>query len=169
MDDNLLLWRIERFGISVSNEKFTHSVFHKKTDSNAELTIDLAGQPGAVVSSIRGFSLANLKTDELGYSFGWTFEPTEKFSSNFEVKISSLNSEYTLQNHYQAGLINSLRQVAEKTKISTSAICSLLNGKRKLGLTFLEILKGPCPRKVTIGARRIFLYLPDYGLTFSLL
>ena len=108
LDDNLLFsGESERFGISVSNEKFTHSVFHKKTDSNAELTIDLAGQPGSVVSSIRGFSLANLKTDELGYSFGWTFEPTEKFSSNFEVKISSLNSDYTLQNHYQAGLINS--------------------------------------------------------------
>ena len=91
----------------MSDSKFNHSFFYKKTDSNAKLTVDLTGRPGAIVSSIKGFSLANLNTDEFGYSFGWTVETTEKFSSSLEIKISSLKSEYVLQNRYQAGLINS--------------------------------------------------------------
>ena len=108
MDDNLLLsGESERFGISFSNEKFSHSFFHKKTESSAELTIDFIGKPGAIVSSIKGFSLANLNTDEFGYSFGWPADSTEKFSSSLDIKISSLKSEYILQNRYQAGLINS--------------------------------------------------------------
>ena len=58
LDDNLLLsGESERFGISFSNEKFSHSFFHKKTESSAELTIDLIGKPGAIVSSIKVFHL----------------------------------------------------------------------------------------------------------------
>ena len=103
LDDNLLLsGESERFGISFSNEKFSHSFFHKKTESSAELTIDFIGKPGAIVSSIKGFSLATLNTDEFGYSFGWAADSTEKFSSTFDIKISSLNSEYILQNRYQS-------------------------------------------------------------------
>ena len=108
LDDNLLLsGESERFGISLSDAKFSHSFFYKKTDSNAKLAVDLTGRPGAIVSSIKGFSLAKLNTDEFGYSFGWVADSSEKFSSSLEIKISSLKSEYLLQNRYQAGLINS--------------------------------------------------------------
>ena len=114
LDETLLLsGESERFGISVSDAEFSHSVFHKKTKSSAEITIDLTGKPGAIVSSIEGFSLAHLNTDEFGYSFGWAADATEKFSSTFDIKISSLNSEYVLQNRYQAGLINS-REISHR-------------------------------------------------------
>ena len=114
LDNNLLLsGESKRFGISFSNAKFSHSFFHKYAESNAKLTVDLTGRPGAIVSAIKGFSLAKLNTDEFGYSFGWAANSTEKFSSSFDIKISSLNSEYVLQNHYQAGLINS-REISHK-------------------------------------------------------
>ena len=137
MDDNLLLTgESERFGISVSDAEFSHSIFHKKTKSSAEITIDLTGKPGAIVSSIEGFSLAHLNTDEFGYSFGWVADSTDKLSSIFEIKISSLKSEYVLQNEYQAGLINSREISKKKIKILTLAILSLLNGKRKNSFRF---------------------------------
>ena len=72
LDDNLLLsGESERFGISFSNEKFSHSFFHKNTESSAELTIDLIGRSNTRSGGVKVFFKSNksLTTPPTMYKF----------------------------------------------------------------------------------------------------